>query len=217
MSLILEALRRHGEENGHTPSLPLATSSPPPLPPPSPRRASFGLLALLGIVILVSGSYAWYALRPHPKPTTTATTAAPIIPTAAKRIVPAATSSNIAPTIMQGEARHSKTNVPPPALARPSPPAVAAVVPPQPLPTTNVLPAVTVPQPLSQPEAVNWPKLVVTGVMGRTGNRLVLINGKMLKVDDEIGGARVISVTENGVWLTFQGATNFIHVGDGAK
>ena len=120
------------------------------------------------------------------------------------------------------------TNVPPPS-------AVKTNTPPQPPSApTNVLavvvlatnehttdlnaPPPSAPTPKALPLHVNWPKLNVTGIMGRAGGSAVIfINGQILKVGDTIEGARILTIQEHGAQLVLEHETNFFRVGKGTE
>ena len=112
----------------------------------------------------------------------------------------------------------------PPALAAAQQAPPSANNAPQPVPTNALPPAVisaappAAPAPQAAAPHVNWPKLNITGVMGRAGGTYVIfINGQMLKVGDVIAGARIIAVQENEAHLVLEGETNVFRVGKGSE
>ncbi|MCX7008500.1 MAG: hypothetical protein NTY53_14830, partial [Kiritimatiellaeota bacterium] len=126
---------------------------------------------------------------PAEKPPAPAVTAAP------PQTVASAT--NVAPTVTPPPAPTVVTNTPPTVVT--SAPPVVVIAPPKP-----------------PPAPVRWPKLTVTGIMGRAGGDAVaFVNGQLLKAGDSVGDAQIIAVLENGVRFVCQGETNFIRVGKG--
>jgi hypothetical protein len=235
MSLIQEALRRHNTETGQpeallSPELP----APPPLPPPPPRPARrFGLLALLLVLLLALLGYGgwWFLLRAAPSAPAAKATAQPVAAAAAKAAL-AQLHTNL---IAQAKAKLETTVTPErtelvlgvtnaPAQVPPPPAAVATNPLPDLVRTTHAQdaainappPAAPAPKPL--PVHVVWPKLNITGIMGRAGGAAVIfINGQILKVGEVIEGARIIGVQENGAQLVLEGETNFFRVGKSAE
>jgi hypothetical protein len=79
-------------------------------------------------------------------------------------------------------------------------------------------PPVAAPTPKPAPTLVRWPKLNITGIMGRSGGDCVaFINGQILKAGDSIAEARILIIAESSVQLVFQGETNTIRVGKGSE
>ena len=116
------------------------------------------------------------------------------------------------------------TNKPAPLLEKTNPPPQTASAPAKIIFATNDhatnfnAPPPSAPAPKALPVHVNWPKLNVTGIMGRAGGgAIVFINGQILKIGDTIAGARILAIQENGAQLVLEGETNFFRVGKGAE
>lgn len=237
MSLIQEALNRRSSELGrpalqlslNTPPAPPPLPPPPAEPPPKPGHHK-GQLALLIVLLLALLGYCgwWFFLR-APEPATAAKAqvkpAPPLTPVAptgqpAKAISatppvnPIAQAKAVLETTLTPDRMElvmGKTNTPAAAPAAPLPPPAITTAPPK---VVVAAPVVAAPVPKAEPARPAWPKLNITGIMGRSGGESVaFINGQLLKAGDTIAGARILAVTESSVQLVFQGETNSIRVG----
>jgi hypothetical protein len=241
MSLIQEALKRHTAETGRPENLPPLTLPPPPLPPPPiTSPTSRGQLALLVVVVLALLGYGgwWFFLRTPPPAVTAARPPAKASPPGQAALAPPHTNlvaqakakleTMLTPErreLVMGETNAPLAGVPklPPALAAVQQAPPSATIAPPPAPTNATPPAVinppppAAPAPQVAPQHINWPKLNISGVMGRTGNYVIFINGQMLKVGDVIAGARIIAVQENEAHLVLEGETNVFRVGKGSE
>ncbi len=244
MSLIQEALRRRNEDTGGanlgvapaTPALPPPPPDLPPVPPPpEPKRNQRTYLVVLLVVLLLAGlgfGAWWLFLRPPPP---AALAARPTPKPAAAKIVPAPPPPHTnlvaqvkaklaaiqTPERLELVAGVTNTPLASPPLPAPDvttkPPPVLAPATNQPAAALNAPPPAA-PVPAGLPLHVNWPKLNVTGIMGRAGgDAVVFINGQILKAGDLVAGARLLAVQENGALLLLEGETNFFRVGKGGE
>lgn len=248
MSLIQEALHRRDAELGKPMlAIPQATP-PPPLPPPPAtppeperRTPAFGKIIVLVVLLFgLLGYGGWYFfLRTPDRP-------APIVakpPPATNQPVKVSMAQPLTNIVVQAKAKlettitpertelvMGKTNAstaqtkPPPTTPPPAPGTLAITNMPPPAISTNETPAVVkapstpVPALKPPPAQIRWPKLNITGIMGRSGgDSVAFINGQILKAGDTIADARVLAVAESGVQMLFQGETNTIRVGKGSE
>lgn len=219
MSLIEEALRKQREETEQTGQ---SAAIPPPLPhdpaPESiegtaaaPRRpwAMLTGLILIGILslafilwLLFFGLHLWQKTPdPANTPVIAAVPKAPSIPSA-----PPDPPPKLEPVVV--------TNTPP--VIPPIAPVTNAVV----MPVITTVP----PAPLvTNPPAVNivkeilpviWPKLLVTGIIGRKGGQsAVIINGQMLSPGDSLEGVKIEGIEKQRAKLVFQGEIKLLAAG----
>ncbi|TAN38166.1 MAG: hypothetical protein EPN23_03105 [Verrucomicrobia bacterium] len=236
MSLIQEALRRRGEETGTPLTLrPPAAAVPPPLPEPPPPSKSVWpwlLVALVVVAAMIGFSAWWWHGKSSPAPVVAAAKVPPktVTPPVAKPLTPpthppvVAVAPSAVPTnapatnniIAKVKATLEKTVTPERrelvmGATNPSP-VVLVSLPPAPAAAPSVAtPPAVPPQPR---KAIRWPKLVVTGVMARSsGHGMAFVNGQMVGVGDDLQGAHVLHMTEEGVRFVYQGETNFLRVG----
>ncbi len=225
-----------------SPSPPPLPPPPPPAAPEPTRKPGYGKIILLVLLVLgLCGYGGWYFfLRTPDKPTPLAAQPPPVtnqqikvsvVPAATNIVVQAKAKLETTVTPERTELVSGKTNsvatpaepaTPPvtkvvsaavPVATNEPPPAVVAKEAPV-VPATPVTPLAE-PKPVSLP--VRWPKLNITGIMGRSGGETVaFINGQILKVGDTIAEARILSIAENGVQMVFQGETNVLRVGKGS-
>ncbi len=219
MSLIEEALRKQREETeqpGHS------GATPPPIPhdsiPESTGEAAvarrpwamliglivLGILSLAFILwLLFFGLHLWQK-KPAPVPVPT--------PVATALKAPAAPSPDPAPAPKSEPVVVPVTNTPPaiPPVAPVTNAAAIPITPPAPL---------VVPQPTGSTAKVAmpvlWPKLVVTGIIGRNkgGQSAVIINGQMLSPGDSLEGVKVEGIEKQRAKLVFQGEVKLLSVG----
>jgi len=246
MSLIQEALHRRNAELGKPMLASPQAAAPPPLPPPpaaSPepehKPAYGGIIVLVVLVLGLLGYGGWYFfLRTEDKPLT-GTAKPPAATNQPVKVTIAQPHTNI---IAQAKAKLETTITPertelvmggtntvptqPKATAPapvPTPLPIVTNTPPQVVVTTEppvVIKAPPTPEPTPKPPPapVRWPKLNITGIMGRSGgDSVAFINGQILKTGDSIAEARILAIAENGVQLVFQGETNTIRVGKGSE
>lgn len=195
MSYILDALRKSDQQrqHGQTPTLgnaPLPAAHP--VPRGMPKWLPLSLLALL----LISAGLAIGILRPWQ--------AAPLPP---EPLAPVAAPSQPAPEPERVPVQ-VQTQTPAPVLAtapKPADSAAAEVIPPPPIvavqaPPTAVVKATSNTQP---PPPV---RMTVHAYSNDPGDRLVGINGRMLREGQEIeAGFKVERITPDGAVLNFQG------------
>jgi hypothetical protein len=95
-----------------------------------------------------------------------------------------------------------------------STPAPADTVAPRIVTPDTVTSSTTTPPP-AKVEAVMWPRLTVSGIIGTSrGSRgAAIINGQMLAIGASVEGVRVIAVDKQGVELSFGGETRTLTVG----
>jgi len=101
--------------------------------------------------------------------------------------------------------------VKPPAAAPPEKPVAAAPT----APPTAVTPAPAVAPPVAvapRPKVI-WPALKLKGIVGGGSAGAVMLNDKVLGVEETIEGVRVASIDSNGAWLEYQGERRFLKVG----
>ena len=69
--------------------------------------------------------------------------------------------------------------------------------------------------PVVVPDSSAWPKLSLLGVMARSevGRGSAIINNTVVEVGEEIEGARLLEVRNNGVMLQYNGDKQFVRVG----
>lgn len=66
-----------------------------------------------------------------------------------------------------------------------------------------------------EPEpGTQWPELTLTGFASGAGQRMVIINGKMLSQGRSIDGARVIQIGRNGVVVEYQGERKTLYTSE---
>jgi hypothetical protein len=95
------------------------------------------------------------------------------------------------------------------ATITPAPPAAAAIQPPVTTITPTVTAAVTPPAPepvKPQPVTPAIPKFHLQAIYYRMHGPTVLINGKTLKVGDEVNGAKLIDIERTSAEIEYQGA-----------
>lgn len=217
--------------------------TPPPASPPPARNANLGKVVVLVVLLLALAGYGvwFFFLRAPDKPAPVVVkpppaTNAPAVVKAPVTNAPAVQPTNIVAQVKtkleatvtpeRRELVMGQTNAPAAVTAAPPVAVVTPVVPPVTPAATSAAPIIiSVPEPLTSPapavvtiNVVRWPKLVVTGIMGRSGgDSVAFINGQILKVGDAIAEARVLAIAETGVQMAFQGETNTIRVGKGTE
>jgi hypothetical protein len=97
-------------------------------------------------------------------------------------------------------------------------PAATPVPPARPIdPTPPPAPVVTNPPTVSAPKEatpVIWPKMLVTGIIGRKGGQsAVIINGQMLSPGDSLEGVKIEGIEKQRAKLVFQGEIKFLAAG----
>ena len=222
---------------GVTPPPPLPEQDSPVEEPPAQRRSWVLLAAIGGIGLLLVITLIWLfffgmKLWQSPKtraPATVADTAsrpaAAPTGTAAFAIAQNRTMSN-APaathtaTVAVSVEAPSTNPALPAAPATPSAVAVQTVAgspfPPRDAPsvkfvaTTNLTTTLT-----ARPEAVVWPKLVISGFIStaRGSHGAAIVNGQMVAPGDTIEGVRVIAVDKHGVQFRYGSETQTLAVG----
>jgi hypothetical protein len=203
MSLVNDALRRASqaqrEQARPAPSSP-APAGPPPLEPVAPPPMSpWPSLLTLVVVVLVAATVAglggwllwkaWDKRRTHLVVTAQPPLRSPLAP-------PAVGSPPSAPSM---PASVTVTAAPPAlavAMTSPAPPTNAIAV-----PATNALAA-------RPPVPVKWPSLKLQGIIFKPPNSSVVINNKMLFIEDEIQGVKVADIGLHSVKICLDGETN---------
>jgi len=61
---------------------------------------------------------------------------------------------------------------------------------------------------------IQWPYLIVTGIVGQGKKGSVVINNKVIGVGDTVDGARIVSIGNKGVNLEYRGEKRFVKVGE---
>jgi len=61
-------------------------------------------------------------------------------------------------------------------------------------------------------ENVEWPDLVIQGIVGSGLSHAVIINHKVLGVNESIDGVKVVSVEAAGAWLEYEGEKRLLKV-----
>ncbi len=96
--------------------------------------------------------------------------------------------------------------------------AVASVKPPPPRPGTGQPPARTPgTAPAVTTQADGWPVLKVSGVVAMRGRMWASINNRTISEGDSIEGVQVLSVSKDGVKVSFKGETRTLPVGKSGK
>jgi hypothetical protein len=220
MSLINDALRR-ASEIAPPAALPPATLPPAMIPPPPPGPAPaapqfnelrpaetkpaihrspvfLGVLALL--LVCAIGFFFWN--RKHQAALAKKDTLRPILVTSSSALktvadapLLAATTKGTGAAPVAGRASNA-----PAGTARAAIASLAAA------PTTAVA-AAAAPAPAPAPV---FPPLRLQSVFYRSNNPLVMINGKMLAVNDQVQGVTVAAIDSSSVTLVLSGRTNVL-------
>jgi len=218
MSLINDALKRANEADNHRPADPPITVGLKPVEGGSPKGSVFASIFVLLVALgILTGAvwFIWRAFNPPPPPALVANVAKPGTLTVSPSAVTPASVVPVASTAPAGK----------PATSSPTPTVTAApVAAPEPampavVPATAPLAAATStnpPPPVLQtppPSPAVWPELRVQAVFYRLNNPSVRINGRTLYLNQEIDGARVVSVQRDGAELSYRGDTKTIKIG----
>jgi hypothetical protein len=192
---------------------------------PKPTRMLPTLIGIITLMVLLLGAIGWaivYGLQfvgirmpwqPEPPPTVAeapATRAAPPpAPPPAPPSNPAASASAAAAPDSQPAVTDASPAAAPPSQPTETTPAAAPVTATsdQPAPAAATPPAAT-PQP-----ALIWPTLKLTGIVGGGSHGAVMLNGKVVGVNETIESVRVADIEKHGVWLEYQGNRRFLKVG----
>lgn len=89
-------------------------------------------------------------------------------------------------------------------------PEVAQIEPP---PATVTVAGDKVMAPATIKPAVNWPVLMLSGVVGKGAKGAAFINGEIVDVNESIEGVKVIAIGNQGVKLQYKGEIQFLKVG----
>ena len=240
----LRKQREETEQSSHgsTPLKLAGATPPPPLPeqdlpveePPAQRRSWFLLAAIGGISLLLVIALIWlffFGMRlwrspktgapatvavtaGHPVAAPTGTVALAVPESRAMSNAPVAThTATVAVSVEEPSTNPALPTVPatPSAIAVPTatgslqaPPREALLV--KLGATTNLA---------TRPEAVVWPKLVISGFIStaRGSHGAAIVNGQMVAPGDTIEGVRVIAVDKHGVQFRYGSETQTLAVG----
>lgn len=210
MSLINDALRRasqdHKDQAGLPPPPNLPGNPPAPTavePPPRSLQPSPMVLGAIGLVILgllgLGGWFAWKAWGGHrAKPGTQ-----PVLTNRALRIASPAKP----PPLKTNLSAMGASPLPTQTVAAPSPGFLPAATSPPPAKITLTNAALTNMTARMAPP-VKWPSLRLQGIIYNPPNSSVLINNKMLFVDDEIQGVKVVEIGRRSATVVLGGQTN---------
>jgi len=124
-------------------------------------------------------------------------------------------------TPTQPETPAAPAETPPPVETVAAVEPAAATPPEKPVAATPTAPpAAVTPEPTVAPPAaaaprpkVIWPALKLKGIVGGGSAGAVMLNDKVLGIDETIEGVRVASIDNNGAWLEYQGERRFLKVG----
>jgi hypothetical protein len=175
------------------------------------------LVGMILLILLLAGGGLWLIVFAYQqwsqskKSTTLVTMPAASAPatTPPAATPPAATPATAAttPTATAATTDAAPTATPPPVASGVPPTAstVAASAPP---------PPAAVEEPAPEPEAIAWPYLKITGVIGKGLRGAATINNRIVACGETVDGVEVVSVGEYGVKLEFEGETRFIKVGN---
>ena len=203
MSLISDALKRTQQHTGTMPPRPL-----PKHPPATPRAAShmmpaaamektrhtlyYLFVALLVALFLgvIGGGVAYWMLRQPFRERAQTLEEVMAAPTKPADPLPVPVEK----AVREVEAVTMPVQPPPPPTPLPEPP--------KSLPAPVITTSASAPMP---PEPKPMPKLVLQAVTIHGGLREAMINGQILGVGGEIEGAKLVSIEETKVKLTFDG------------
>jgi outer membrane biosynthesis protein TonB len=127
-------------------------------------------------------------------------TAGDMTPSAMEPTTPPADSTENSTPVESAEAA-------PEAATETQPPTVA---PPDKAPRPAAETPVTPPEP--QPE-IEWPPVKLSGIVGSGNTGAVMINGKVVGINELIDGIRVLSIEAKGALLEYKGDKRFLRVG----
>ena len=213
MSLINDALRQASQDQKQQEAPPVldpfAEVRPPLIEPLTPQPVSpwASLLPVVLVAVVVVGLLgvggwlawkAWNGKRAHIVAQARAlSTETPPLPTGASAPTNSVTENRIAPA-----PQAVRASAPPavPVAARPASVREAA------LPSSAAVPA------SRQAPPVKWPTLKLQGIIFNPPDASVIINNKMLFLEDEILGVKVTEIGRSSVVLVMEGQTNTLRL-----
>ena len=227
MSILEEALRRKAAETGPhppTPHPPNPPRQPPPLPPPPKRRRRWPIGLLILLLVAIGGAILltrlpWSAHRfdlsrlwrsaeaPSTDPESSRTIPGTVL-RHARAVLAKVTANREEPTEEPSSTAAGATDATEPMKPEESTPTAEETKSERPAPPRTAVP----PPP---PTPVRWPKLTLQGTLATRSpaTSQAIINGRLLRIGDQIEGASLIAIEEGVVTFEMQGQRRELRVG----